>query len=52
MFAYFLLVVYVKNFDLALKLNWLSFAVATVAPTVINWYYQVPLVHIMEPDME
>lgn len=50
--VYFLIVLYIRNYTLALRCNLVALVVASVGPTVINWYYNAPLVHIIEPDME
>lgn len=52
LFVYFLVATYVRNSRLGLRLNQVALAVAAAAPTLVNWYYRVALVHILEPDME
>lgn len=50
--AYFLIYLYVYHFEVGLLANIAALLAGLIMPTIINWYYAVPLVHILEPDVE
>lgn len=49
--AYFFILLYVYDFRLGLRANAVALVVALLLPTVIHWWYEVGMFHIMEPDV-
>jgi hypothetical protein len=50
--AYFVIIYYLKNYTNAIKTNIWFIIIGVLLPTIVNYVYNVPLVHILDADPE